>query len=286
MNFQDMFYFTQVAQHHSYSVAARQLFVSQPALSRSVKLLEEELNVCLFYRSKNGMELTNEGELVLRHVSDILDTHQKIQEYFSYASRQTPPVVLVMTTTINPVFGAMAELAQLPQLRLEQIAAHRDYLSNHPWDLVLFSEDAPSERVEAQVLKQETFCFAVDRHHPLAECEALTTQQIMEYPLILPSQQNEVGNLLHAMFQKKQLTPSIAIESDDYFSYSQFLSQGIVGIIPSFSSGLQEDGSLCMIPWLDCRRERKLYLAQNPVKELSPYALYVKKHIIQYFKTV
>lgn len=284
MNFRDMLYFCQVAECGSYKLAAEQLFVSQPALSHSVKVLEEELGFSLFEKQGRHIRLTPEGQIAHEHLQRVLAAKQNIQDYFSQITHKPAPVVLVMTAIFNPLFGAMAELSHLPGLRLEQIAIHRDYLRQHPWDLVIFSEDRPSMRVSAVPLVKEDFCFVVHKNHPLAACSSLTLAQTADYSFVLPSRCNEAGNLLYINLQKEQAFPRVFIESDDYFCYPSFLQENYIGIVPRISSGLQNFSELRLIPWADCRCSRTVYLAANPSKELSPYALHVQAHIVQYFK--
>ena len=54
--------FYDVAQYGSVSTASKNLNISQPAISRSIKKLEEDLNVTLFYRTLSGMILTEKGK--------------------------------------------------------------------------------------------------------------------------------------------------------------------------------------------------------------------------------
>ena len=62
--------FYDVAQYGSVSTASKNLNISQPAISRSIKKLEEDLNVTLFYRTLNGMILTEKGKELLSYVEE------------------------------------------------------------------------------------------------------------------------------------------------------------------------------------------------------------------------
>lgn len=64
--------FYEVAKCRNFSVAAQKLYVSQPAVSKSIARLEESLNTILFYRSSRGVTLTLEGELLFKHVEQAL----------------------------------------------------------------------------------------------------------------------------------------------------------------------------------------------------------------------
>ena len=62
--------FYEVAKSGSISAASRHLYVSQPATSRAIKKLEEQLNITLFYRTLNGMELTRKGKELLFYIEE------------------------------------------------------------------------------------------------------------------------------------------------------------------------------------------------------------------------
>lgn len=73
-------YFAGAARTRSFTAAARQLFVSQQALSKGIGSLESDLGVLLFRRSKAGVDLTPFGELFLTRVTPILAELRALQE--------------------------------------------------------------------------------------------------------------------------------------------------------------------------------------------------------------
>jgi len=72
MNLMQLKYAVEVAQTHSISKAAENLYMNQPNLSRAIKELEESLGVVLFNRSPKGITLTREGEEFLVYAQRIL----------------------------------------------------------------------------------------------------------------------------------------------------------------------------------------------------------------------
>lgn len=69
MDFDHYRVFYYVGKYKSVTLAAQELFTSQPAVTRTIKTLEHELSCRLFIRSKKGMELTHEGEVLFEYVS-------------------------------------------------------------------------------------------------------------------------------------------------------------------------------------------------------------------------
>lgn len=83
MDIRQLTHFVGVATHGSFSNAARRIHISQPALTRSVQLLEGLLQVKLFDRNPQGIELTEDGHTLFRHASLILNSVQSAQDEIS-----------------------------------------------------------------------------------------------------------------------------------------------------------------------------------------------------------
>lgn len=86
VNFELYKVFYYVAKHKNLTRAAEELFISQPAITQSIKKLEEQIGYTLFYRTKHGMNLTKEGEILLDYLKDPIECLQKgksrIEEIF------------------------------------------------------------------------------------------------------------------------------------------------------------------------------------------------------------
>lgn len=78
LNLYHVFY--EVANCHNLSVAAKKMYISQPAVSKAVSKLEENLNTILFHRSSKGVSLTHEGELLYRYVEQALHSLKSGEE--------------------------------------------------------------------------------------------------------------------------------------------------------------------------------------------------------------
>lgn len=85
MEIRQLQYFVESARRKSFSQAARFLYTTQPNISKSIRKLEEELQIELFRRGNVGVELTLEGEIVYEHAKRILENMEqmetRIQEY-------------------------------------------------------------------------------------------------------------------------------------------------------------------------------------------------------------
>ena len=73
MKISSLNYFVAIAETGSVNQAAKKLYIAQPSLTKSIKLMENELGVILFERNKSGMQLTPEGEKIYKEARIILD---------------------------------------------------------------------------------------------------------------------------------------------------------------------------------------------------------------------
>ena len=72
-NFELYKVFYYVAKNQNITQAANELMVSQPAISKSIKVLEDELNTKLFNRKNNGVSLTNAGEIIYNKIKKSIE---------------------------------------------------------------------------------------------------------------------------------------------------------------------------------------------------------------------
>ena len=90
--------FLYVAKFKSISKAAKELYTSQPAVTRVIKLIEKELGCSLFVRSKYGVELTKEGEILYEYVNSAFITLTKGEEMVLKAGSLTEGDILIGST--------------------------------------------------------------------------------------------------------------------------------------------------------------------------------------------
>lgn len=85
MNIDIEFYkvFCVVAENGSFSKAAEKLYISQPAITQTIKKLEEQLGGKLFYRNNNGVSLTEEGKHLYEYIKDSMEIIESATSKFN-----------------------------------------------------------------------------------------------------------------------------------------------------------------------------------------------------------
>jgi DNA-binding transcriptional LysR family regulator len=135
MELRHLKYFVTLAEELNFSRAAILLYISQPALSRQIKNLEDELSVVLFLRQHDGLILTEAGKYFLEQAKDILHrSHVAVQTIKAHYTNTHEPLVIGYIPTILQSF-----LGQ---------TLHRFGIA-YPEVAVRFQEMPPSEQVRA-----------------------------------------------------------------------------------------------------------------------------------------
>ncbi|WP_422097104.1 LysR family transcriptional regulator [Variovorax sp.] len=101
MNLRQITYFLKIAQLRSFTHAANALYVSQPALSKQMRLLEEELGTALFIRSDRGVKLTEAGELLHARAPHVLEEIASLRNDLQACATQEPSGPLMVGMGIS-----------------------------------------------------------------------------------------------------------------------------------------------------------------------------------------
>lgn len=117
MTLQNLKYVVAVAEHGSFSAAAKALYISQSTLSSAIKELEAELGTQLFLRSNRGIQPTPDGEDFLRYAREIVEQSRALERRYrhricAYTVRGFDPAASLCRPGIPEIYGA-ALLEQL-----------------------------------------------------------------------------------------------------------------------------------------------------------------------------
>lgn len=185
--------FLALVRHRSFTVAARQLGLTQPGLSRQLQKLERALGVRLLVRSRNGVEVTPAGQRFLSYAEDVVARHQQLLRELSgaeadlegelrLAASTTPaeflaPRLIVEFTNAHPNVRAIVFTGDSQRVVEEVFEGRRD--------LGLVGARIPRKGLRFDPIAEDEVFLAVPAHHPLAHkgevpVEALANQRFIE----------------------------------------------------------------------------------------------------------
>jgi DNA-binding transcriptional LysR family regulator len=218
--------FLTVAEALSFNKAAEKLRIAQPALSRQVQDLEEEIGVDLLKRSPRGVTLTAEGKLFLEEARDVLrradESVKKVQalargEYGELHIGYAPtPTVEIMPCALAGFQKANPEVkVLLHDMSSDEII---DGLRNGGLQLAVTAWPAVEYHpdVEFESLKTYPVCAILPAGHPLARLKTIPIEKFAAEPLITLNRKNypDAHFVLEKLFRSLDVKPQIALECD------------------------------------------------------------------------
>jgi DNA-binding transcriptional LysR family regulator len=199
----DLRYFVAVAEELHFTRAAERLFVSQPALSKQIRMLERQLGAPLFERDRQGVRLTPVGTALLPHARDVLARWSAAEDAVARATAEQQATLVVGMST-SPGRGGL-----LPAIRSRFTDAHphaRIKLRQVGWEdatagLADGTCDAAyvwlpltdPDRYRWFVVATEPRLVALPETHPLAGRETVDFADLLDEPfLALPESTGEL----------------------------------------------------------------------------------------------
>ena len=215
-----MRYADAVASYGSVSEAARRVFVSQPALTESIRALEEELRIAIFTRSNRGISVTREGEEFLASARQILDDAARIKEKYTGESVRRPQFAVSCQHYAFAVEAFMEVVKACESdrydftLRETVTSEIIDDVARHRSEIGILYLSRRNERAIAKILRREELVFEelfvakphvfLGKRHPLAKKKFVRPSDLDNYPYLTYEQGEE-----NALYFAEEVMPAI-----------------------------------------------------------------------------
>lgn len=212
----------QVLERNSFSDAARTMGYTQSAVSQMVKALEEELGVTLLLRSRSGVTLTREGELLLPYIRDVANAHRALTERAAdFRGLQSGTIRIGVFTSISsrllpPVMKRFREAHPNIRFELHQgvYSEIEEWVRTGVVDFG-FTDASRATPFESEPVFQDTMLAVLPEGHALGENIFVNVEQLAQEPFILIDE-GRGGGILHVMVAAH---PEIDVQyrvADDY----------------------------------------------------------------------
>ncbi len=292
MDLRQLRYFAKVVESGSFSKAANQLHVAQPALSQHVRHLEEELGVVLLHRSSQGVKPTEAGERLMLHAKRILADFAEITD--SVRGKQVSPRGVVrfgMPGTVGEILAVpLIEAAKqrYPDIRIRVVEAMSgyvlDWLKRGDLDLaMIYATSDPRGLVVHHGLSEEICLFGLPKLAAEAQLagETVTLAEAAQLPLIVPGLGHGLRELIETVAAEKSVDIVPAIEIDSYAQIKKLARRGQgFGILPltavsdeagrgEFKAWRFKAPGITRKVYLSYSAERPLYTAPRAIGQLA-----------------
>ena len=233
-----------LARTRNMHAAAEQMNLSQPALSKMLKEIENLLGFAVFDRLPRSMQPTALGEPVLRYAQLALNDARTFVEQISNLSAGGHGYLKVggifaATAVVLP--EAIIEIKQArPLLAIEVVEQTSDHLmqmlDERTLDLAIgrFTDPGQAQRYDFQPLAPEPFCIVVNSRHPLAGSGPLRLEQLLDWPWMLYPKGTPIRARIEQAFAQAGVgIPRNTIDTISMQTFLKVLQSGpMIGIVP------------------------------------------------------
>ena len=245
MDLRTLNYFVVVAEELNITRAAEKLNMSQPPLSKQIRLLEEELNTTLFIRGKRHLQLTESGELLYRHAKEILNLADKASSEIrtmSNGMNGTISIGLVEGSAPNIAAKWIASFMEIyPGISFNIMDGNSDELISKLRsgliNLAVITSPCDQTLLNSFKVGEEKMTAFMSADHPLAlkSGDTISLKELVDQPLIVPSRV-AIVDMIYKWFRQIDAEPKIVCKMDNYLDVAALAGQGIgISIFPKTS---------------------------------------------------
>lgn len=283
-----VFYF--VGKTLSFSEASKELFISQSAVSQSIKVLEKRLNQTLFIRSTKRVKLTKEGEMLFKHIEPAINLINRGESQIMEAGTLNGGQLRIgASDTICRYFLVpfLSDFHQkYPKVHIKVTNGTSlqcvELLESNQVDLIIVN--SPNSRLNTisnvtEVGEFRDVFIANKKYFPNVERE-MTLIDLRNYPILMLNKQSTTSEFLHSLFlqQSIDLAPAIELNSNDLLIDMARIGLGVAFVpdycVKNLVNG--EDEDMIVLNMKEELPQRKLvaaYSNQIPLTSASQYFL-------------
>lgn len=218
MELRQLRYFIAVAAELNFRKAAQGLNVTQPALSRQIRQLEEELGTDLFVRNRKMVNLTQNGRLLLPQARNLIGSAKRMRELMSrVGGGQVGSVYVGVATALSEnVRRIIVEYTRrFPKVDVQCkdmfSTFQNEALHRREIDVAFMRLPVDPRHLVSEMLFEESFMAILPRRSPLAKRKKVKLKEIGDQPLLLPkrAQSIQAYDEVLEMYRRAGIEPKI-----------------------------------------------------------------------------
>lgn len=276
--------FATVVEQQSLNKASQLLNVSQPALSRKIMRLEEELGIQLFIRKGKRLELTRAGEVCYEFALEQKRLERRLHEKLQTFKTNVKPASIVIGASLTTLQSTLPDLITIytreyPNTDIKAVTGKTHeivpLIKEKRVDIGLVASMIEDPSIVCVPLFDDPLCLVLPEGHPFADKEELFIQDLHELPMILFSRGTWYRVLMDEMFHRCGVHPDVKMEIDSFEAITRLVSTcKTATLLPEsyLRRNLIEDNELTVrfIPELEqTKRTTSLLFTEEAVLEPS-----------------
>ncbi|UMB59574.1 LysR family transcriptional regulator [Lutibacter sp. A80] len=218
--------FKVVANHLSFTKASEQLFLSQPAVSKTIRNLEETYKITLFLRKRNSIELTNEGKAFLIYTNKILDIYTEMENQFLHQNNSFPDFINfgVSTTVANYIIPKVIAKfrIQFPKTKFEITSGNSDDIEelilNQKLNFGIIEGKNTNRKLQFKEFIKDEIVLVTNVQNNSFKKDVISLKTLQEIPIILREMGSGTKEIIFEYLNKhkiKKLNTVVTLNSTE-----------------------------------------------------------------------
>jgi len=289
--FRQLKIFASVAQHLNYTKAAKALYLSQPAVSMQVKLLEEQTTLPLLEKIGKKLYLTAAGEEMYRYARNTIQQKKDVEEIIEQLNDlQKGHLNIAVASTANHfVIRLLAAFEKLyPKIRISLDVTNRKdllkQLDNNERDLVIMGQPPNNLQINAiDFLDNPLVAIAPVEHHLSKQKSQITLEQLSQEHFIVREEGSGTRKASEVFFKSHQMPFNTTMDISNNRAIKHAVEEGLgLAIVSLHTLEIElRAKSLKVLNVENFPIMRQWYLVENKNKRLSPIAQAFKEFLLK-----
>ena len=273
--------FISVAKNLSFTKASKELYISQPAITRHIQELEAKYHIALFERMGNKIKLTRAGEILLEHSERIVEDYKRLEYDLHLLTNTYAGELRIGASTTIAQYVLPAVLAKFvdkfPDVKISLLNSNsrqiESALGEHRIDLGMVEGIQHTPNIKYTVFMQDELVAVVSNRSKLSRRDEISLCELPHIPLVLREQGSGTLDVLEAALlpysiKLSYLNVQMFLGSTE--SIKRYLEHSDCMGIVSFRAIQQEvlEGKLKIIDFKECRIKLKFRSIRHSLKSI------------------
>ena len=228
--------FYHVAVTGSFTAAAEQMGLGQPAVTMQVQALERELRAKLFERKRGSVSLTPEGQVLFDVALPVIEALETIDTAFYERLGEIETGMVVCAATDSMILEVLPDLVEQFQVKFPNIelVLHsctslqaEDMVARGDADLGIGPVNALRRQIRFEPLDRCEYYVVVPRDHPLASSQRISLEHMTDYPLVAPILETDLWRTIQEALIRRDLHPRIPLRVASTLARFRYVEAGL-----------------------------------------------------------
>jgi DNA-binding transcriptional LysR family regulator len=276
MDIKTLKYFLEICKYGSFSKAAKNLYISQQGLSKSISTLEKEINVPLFYRNSNGSELTKYGEYLKDKAISIVYQFDILSDGIKEIAANDKDFLKIgvsygiLNSFSMDIFDEFKDIYPNIELSIEEYTDFEceEAIFNNKIDLGFSISHIDNNKFDYKQLKSENLYALISKLHTLSTKDFIDFKDLKNEKIIISSKYSKVYHNFLIKCLENDFDPNIVMETKEMILIHD-LSKRNEGIGISINFAHTPNCKINYIPFKDSSFSWDICMVTKKDKDIS-----------------